>query len=151
MKTVQVLMFSGNNPYDLAIKYITWSHYSHCGIVINGYYYDAKPSKGVEKLSVNDIPRDYDLFGVTVTDLQYEKIQLFLDAQVGKPYDFIGIARFILRTPPSQNHNEWFCSSLIFAAFLAAGIRLLGEKDYKITPASLPESPYLKYLGKITV
>lgn len=61
----------------------------------------------------------------------------FLEAQIGKPYDFSAVAAFAA-VRDWQQPDSWFCSELIAAALLECGyLRPLAAETNKITPRDL--------------
>lgn len=61
----------------------------------------------------------------------------FLEAQIGKPYDFSAVAAFAVARD-WQRADAWFCSELIAAALLECGyLRPLAASTNKITPRDL--------------
>ena len=73
----------------------------------------------------------------------------FLCAQLGKPYDYMAIIRFLTREPENRwRKDKWFCSELAFEACLVAGRELLANcPAWKVPPAWIPMSPLLKHVG----
>jgi uncharacterized protein YycO len=83
----------------------------------------------------------YEIVGLT--DEQRARIETFLVAQIGKPYDYLAILGFMFRKP-LQKPSRWFCSELVFAACQAAGIKLLARiPPWKVSPDLLAISPLL--------
>lgn len=70
-------------------------------------------------------------------------VQDFALAQVGKGYDYAGIAGFLARKD-LQTADRWFCSELVSAAFWSAGIPLLRREPHKVAPGDLRDSPLLQ-------
>ncbi len=84
------------------------------------------------------------LYRVPCTLEQRRLFYEFLAAQIGKPYDYLGILGFALRTRV-ESKNSWFCSELIFAAAQAAEINLLSRiEPYQVAPGDLNISPLLE-------
>lgn len=73
----------------------------------------------------------------------------FLCAQIGKPYDYLSIIRFLTREPDNRwNMSKWFCSCLAFEAALTAGRELLERTPaWKVPPAWIPMSPLLRFVS----
>lgn len=87
-----------------------------------------------------------DLFAVAgLTEEQEKAVEQFLRAQVGKPYDYTMVARFISRRKASHGQaGKWFCSELVFAAFRQAGVELLSRVEpWAVSPGLLAMSPRL--------
>jgi hypothetical protein len=71
---------------------------------------------------------------VPATPEQEEAFWAFLNAQLGKPYDDTAILAFLVNRD-WQEPDSWFCSELIAAALMTAGILLpLATQANKITP-----------------
>lgn len=87
--------------------------FSHVGIIVNGVMYETSPTLG--NLSKVDHDRDHEQW-------EYIKIHIpngnifhlveFLESQLGKPYDWLGITGFVL---PFINDDDkkWFCSEYV--------------------------------------
>jgi hypothetical protein len=79
-----------------------------------------------------------------MTEKERQDVCKFCFSQIGKPYDFMGLASFLLYKE-FQNDDRWFCSELAYVAYKQAGIRLQRrvKKDF-ISPRDLYISPLLK-------
>lgn len=137
---------------SLVSKLICWqtrSEYSHASIVTpDGAHYEAREGKGVlrhEKFTLTNKSERVDTFSVTLTRTQLDDMLAFLDAQVGKGYDWTMVARFVTRRQESRaSSDRWFCSELAFAAFQQAGVTLLrATEPWEVSPGMLARSPLL--------
>lgn len=114
----------------------TWAEDSHVDdIQPNGKWLGARLSGGVQ--ARDPYPVSYAVrIDVWVPDEQayYD----YLLAQVGKPYDILGVVGFIPREDWRQD-NKWFCSELIAAALMHANpaLRPLFSQASRISPATL--------------
>jgi len=120
-----------HEPYNFTVKppFIT-------GGGVYEYYFGYNHEPGTE----------FTIFSIDITNEQRKKIEEFLKHQLGKSkYDFKGILGFATFSD-YQNPEKWFCSELVYAAFLNAGIRLLSNfiEPHKVTPRIFLLSPYLK-------
>ena len=90
-----------------------------------------------------------DLFTVPALVTVQQAALAFAQAQLGKPYDYTMVARFISRRTESiRTKDKWFCSELVFAAFLHAGLPLLRDtQPWEVSPELLSKSPYLIEAG----
>lgn len=71
----------------------------------------------------------------------------FAMAQVGKKYDYLGVARFVTRRP-SKGNEKWFCSELVFEAFRRAGVNLFHRIEaWEVSPSMISYSPLLTPLA----
>jgi hypothetical protein len=86
-----------------------------------------------------------DLFRVRATEAQELSIAIFLTDQLGKPYDYTMVARFISRRQAAREQSgKWFCSELVYYAFMQAGINLLDRiEPWAVSPGLLALSPLL--------
>jgi hypothetical protein len=97
-----------------------------------------------------------DLFSVSVPDGpmsqdQTSRLREFAHQHIGKPYDYLSVARFISRRSESIHSKEkWFCSEFVFAAFQAAGLNLLRDTEaWEVSPGLLSKSPLLHPEGSL--
>ena len=89
---------------------------------------------------------EFAVYSVQVTEEQKEKIEEFLQRQLGKPYDWLGILGFPLRNRKLESKNRWFCSELVFAAFKKAGVELLkNTHPSEVSPRLFLKSPLLQF------
>lgn len=147
MNEIKVLIYRRNGFISNAIKWQTRSIYSHAAIVINGVLIEALEFKGVIRRDVKESDfKGADVFNLpSLSFVQREELKEFLREQIGKKYDYRMISRFITRKGETKSSkNKWFCSELVFAAFLEAGIELLKlTKPFEVSPGLLSKSPIL--------
>ena len=111
--------------------------YTHVDVAVPGGYLGAHARGGVAIR-----PAGYDgaraierFFELDVTEAQAEHFNDFLRSQLGKPYDLSAIGdfalaaigiRFRVAAPGDwRDHARWFCSELVVAALIDAGILVL--------------------------
>lgn len=152
MKRIWILGFRGfpNSKIRLImefpayiIKAYQWGvAYSHVAIV-DGRCKEFKiwesAIHGVVHVSP-DLTRAIDGFYIDVLEDTATKMYNWLDSQVGKSYDFLGLLGFLWRTNKYQNSDKWFCSELIAAAFKEGGVRIFNWnilQPHQVTPATL--------------
>lgn len=170
MSTAKVLQYSGKSLISRMIRWQTRSKYSHSAIVVNNRLYESLEGVGVKPgraINFEDISKhnDYslDVFYVPCCQRELDIMEEFLVRQVGKKYDYTMVVRFETRQQaptPKQNgavkkvknklglvrdqSNRWFCSELVYAAFLKVGKELLRETEpWEVSPGLLGRSPYL--------
>ena len=78
-------------------------------------------SGGVKYHEWEPLKAGYDLFYVPCTKEQLLNAMLFLKAQEGKGYDYMGLFGFLWRSNKWQNDSKWFCSELAAAAMERGG------------------------------
>lgn len=123
-----------------AIRACSDGKYSHVSIFLDGYIYEAHIKQGVRKYKstwdgANDI---IESIYIKITKEQKKRLKKFLEAQVGKKYDLLGVLSFIwffLRPKKGQ----WFCSEYAMVAFM----KILGIKSGNYDQK---QSPYGFYL-----
>lgn len=96
----------------------------------------------------------FDVFQVMPSDkrpgiYQPEEGWRFAVQQIGKPYDYSMVIRFVTRQQERRaSRGKWFCSELVFAALKQAGVNVLSRTEpWEVSPNLLSKSPYLQYLG----
>ena len=113
------------------------------------------------KSGVREVPHDVDHTDGTyvhiyrVDGLSSENGDMAWDfgrSQLGKPYDWWGIIRFLTR-PDRPDHWQapprWFCSRLVAAQLRIADITVQQMPTYKHMPATLSASPLTHYVGTL--
>lgn len=138
-----VALHKGTGFVSRAIQWQTRSPYSHASMVFGVNFTDvieAREFAGVRRLDFLDQAENIDLFTVDVTEYESEIIRQFALAQVGKPYDYVSVLRFVSRRQASrESSGKWFCSELVFAAFRKAGINLLARVEpWAVSPDCYP-------------
>lgn len=72
----------------------------------------------------------------------------FLEKQIGKKYDWLGICAFIFRKRNWQNPKKWFCSELVAASFKHSGNIIVNSSASRVTPEDLIKSIRVKQYGQ---
>jgi uncharacterized protein YycO len=143
---LELCYYHGKSMISRAIECFTWGEISHVAIrdPNENCVWEAWQEGGVSKvpsISTNHkAGTRVDIYKVDVTPQQYRNITLFLDAQVGKKYDFCGVASFVLRYNVGKD-GAWFCSELALGSFQQAGVSLLRCPPFKASPTVLSYSP----------
>ena len=140
-----------------AIKWQTRSPWSHALLVYGKEGYceqwnviEAYQGKGVLHRPFVPVGEDRDtvLFRVRHPFAQSSERRIldFAERQIGKPYDWTMVARFVSRRQESrETSGKWFCSELAYAAFWYSGIELLRDtKPWEVSPGLLARSPLLE-------
>lgn len=134
-----------------AIRFQTRGPYSHASVIFGDYLYEAREFKGVIKTHRDDYrTKDHiDFFRVPLAPLQEEKAHLFAEKQLGKPYDYTMVMRFVSRRQESRkSQGKWFCSEYVFAISQAAGKPLFANTDpYEVSPRLLHRSTRIIPVG----
>jgi uncharacterized protein YycO len=141
MTKVQLCFSTSWGPVSTFLRFFTWSQISHVDFVVPEGLLGAR-EMGVKIRPFGSIKVTRDIIAYVVcTEDQAEQVLGFARAQIGKPYNWLGLLGFAVRRDfPSK--KRWFCSELVIAAFEMAGIRLLNIKDVdRVTPEMLLNSP----------
>lgn len=150
-----IAAYKGISLKSRLIRFLNWSDYSHVSWVsAHGWEIEAW-SSGVRKLAVAHSDHtpgtEVDLFAADLNPAEEVLLENWLHRQIGKRYDWLGVLRFLTRRDV-PNPLTWFCSRLLFAAFLA--IRrplLLRIPAHKVYPGMMVYSPLLAHVRTIRV
>jgi uncharacterized protein YycO len=131
---VTVVFASNNQPASIIIKLFTLSHWSHVAILDDeGYIYDATLLSGVRRIHFDEWKTHYKELDFTIFPVKDRtKVFEWLQTQVGKKYDALGILSFILRKN-YEDKDKWFCSELVAHAL---GIKY---KPWRLSPQFLSQ------------
>lgn len=111
-----------------AIGLWTLGQYAHAEFIYNGEILLANPG-GVRKKQYKPNP-NADIYEVNYI-VNIEKVIEFCEKQIGKGYDYKGIALAQFLMGQGHNDDEWFCSELCLGAIDYA-------MDYKLTYGKKP-------------
>lgn len=95
MVTVEVIFGRSYLPISLGIQIRTWSKWSHVGLLINGYVYEARGGFGVVKTSLRDFKKRYRETEIRKLDCPNDGVVEAIKSKLGYSYDrrsFWGIA-----------------------------------------------------------
>jgi uncharacterized protein YycO len=127
----------GKNLAAEAIKFATFSQFSHVAIMVNHHVYEATFEHGVTRSTFAQFDKRYpDHESVIVDDQNKDIAETWLNRQVGKPYDFSALAALPFRKN-WQNDEKWFCSELVACALMKAGVLKTTIKTSRITQRDL--------------
>lgn len=158
---IYVACYKGKSLMSRAIMWLNWSDYSHAALITSRGTVIEAWGEGFFKGQVREVPfilsqhkpnTGVDIFEpIGIEEWQCAIVETMARSQVGKPYDWRGVFRFLSRSTPSVD-GAWFCSELVAAAFAAAKFPLLNRVPQKIFPGLIPASPRLRKvtdLGKL--
>ena len=97
---------------SIAIQVVTWSKWSHAGVIIGEWVYEASgPAGGVIKTPLADFLARYS--DVLVLELPHTKgYENRAEELVGSPYDYGALAKHLTRFEVS-NPQKWYCFELV--------------------------------------
>ena len=143
----RVLLFTGGDFIAWLVKWQSRSHYSHAAILIPGTnrVIESYPGRGVREreLTAKDWEKIHAYEVSNMTAKQWEGAVQFCTAQLGLPYDWRSVFKFMTRTPAKEN-GKWFCSELVFKAIEKTYLSLLHMSAEYVNPGHLAASPYLQ-------
>lgn len=150
-----ILASKGKSWQSRVIRWYQWGFaYTHVALVMP--LQDRSPNPLVIEAWKQGVRKNYffdahtkgtpfDIFGVDVTVNQAAYAIAFAEAQIGKGYDYFGVMDFLFRKPPENPDHKWFCSELVFASFLSAGVRLIENVEaYEVSPKDLLSSSMIQ-------
>jgi uncharacterized protein YycO len=146
--TPRVALFNGDGVVSWLIKKQTRSKYSHAALLLPGttdQVIESREFKGVRLHTLTDNDKlAIDWFAIpSMTDEQYQVAFDFALKQIGMPYDYWSVARFLTKVPAREN-GKWFCSELVLKAIAESGLRLLKRiESAEVSPGLLSYSPLL--------
>ena len=123
---------------EQAIKIWTRSKYFHVEMIIKDVWVSTNPTAGAVYMNtLQPLNDNYDYFDVDVDGRRINKVMDFLNAQVGKKYDYWGLFFSTVFTMNVEDRNKWFCSELI-----AEALNVFGFKAPKNVNEMTPEDIY---------
>jgi uncharacterized protein YycO len=146
-----IALHKGKSVVSRLIRWQTRSEYSHASLLLeDGCVIESREGSfrtgpgGVRKLSSMPANETVDLFRVEAP-VDWPTMLTWLNGQIGKPYDWTMVARFISRRQASRKESgKWFCSELVFAALQKGGVNLLARcEPWEVSPGLLAKSPLL--------
>lgn len=142
---VELRFYKGRSPIAWAVRWQTRSQYSHVAIVLSGWQIEAIERRGVVRTPLELVPwkASYHSYYFWLPAQKRNELEAWLKLQVGKPYDWPAVARFLTRRRGVED-RRWFCSELIYAALKHVGLDLLARTEaWEVSPGLLSRSPYL--------
>lgn len=139
------IQFSSTNQLgSKAISFLTWSWASHVDFVLpDGKLFGSLAIKNGGGPQIHEVRTNYSRIERYVVDAPDDVLKFAME-QAGKPYDWQGILGILARKRNWEDDDSWFCSELVAYSFMKAGVPLLNEIPYRITPRDLLISPLLK-------
>lgn len=116
-----------------AIRAATWSRWSHVAAVFGADVIEATARYGVRRALIYDVLAGSSHHEWADIPCPTEPALRFLEAQIGKPYDWTAILGMLTRRD-WQEDDSWFCSELVAAAALAGGVPIIRKSQNRVTP-----------------
>ena len=152
---IRIAQYKGRSLVSKVIKRVTRGEYSHTAIMLDDdriveAWEGCNEVRIITDLSDGHKPgTSVDIYEVNMGSRQEEKFREFVEAQLGKKYDYLGLVGFYFNSGV-HNENKWFCSELFAAACIHAGIGLLNNvAAYQTSPRLASISPKTEYIKSI--
>ncbi|MBF0568916.1 MAG: hypothetical protein HQK95_08640 [Nitrospirae bacterium] len=143
-KAGDIIFSTDEEPLSVLIRARTNSPVSHVAMFINEVAIYSARAKGVIVDTILDWPNCVVLRFNHITNTQIDIMVSFIREQQGKGYDYQGLLDF-LTNRDLHDPSKWFCSELVTAAILAAGIPIFGwrRESAFTSPGDLYSNPLL--------
>ena len=171
---MKILLFRGEGMVSRLIQWQTRSQYNHVAVELSdGSIIEAWEGDVIQAVKASFFPKWFPHDGVRVhsgwhdlalghkpgtqidvfsvpNDFDHSGMEVFLKAQIGKPYDVRGVLKFVSRRP-AKNDGYWFCSELCHAAALQAGWLMVRGESWAMSPRDIGLTPGLVFDGSRTL
>jgi hypothetical protein len=147
---MKLVFYATVSPFGILISKVTRSRWSHVEMIFDdGTVYFARAGQGVGKstwagrLAKMKWTYHWEVDSIELADEQAARD--FLEAQLGKTYDWLAVFGFILPFRANLDvKSKWFCSELAQAACAAGGTPLVRDKARYVNPEMAYLSTALK-------
>lgn len=102
---------------SLLIRLVTWSRWHHGAVVTpdGQFVIESVVKKGVVKTPIQEFRKRYSTIDFFTIDCDDKKAFKFLNAQIGKSYDYSAASSLLFKILPNHE-DKWYCFELIAAA-----------------------------------
>jgi hypothetical protein len=124
---MKMAFFKTENIRDVLIACFTFGPYSHSEFLFsNGECFSATPvgNAGVRLAPAASVLTDlskWDFLELPINAEQESNLRTWCNGEVGCPYDWNDVFRFILKFLP-EDPNAWFCSEICLAGLQQVGM-----------------------------
>ena len=165
---MRIALYQGKSLISRLIRWQTRSQYSHAAFLLDdGSVIEAwvpccreiSPTSKVQSPKLNCLSRQHtpgtrvDIFNFVcpLTREENQRLEWLARRDVGTPYDYRSILRFLTRERSSEQRHRLFCSEQVFARCEQIGRALLDRTEaWRVPPDWLARSPLL-YLEETIV
>jgi uncharacterized protein YycO len=148
IRSADLFFTTSSSIVSKLIRFRTWGKYSHVQIIVDVTPKLTVISADEEGVTYRDVREsEFETYSIltchSLTEGQRHDILDFCFQQIGKGYDFLGLADFLLNAD-LQDEDRFFCSELAFLAYDKKGLPLLKRIDHAfVNPMDLYMSPIL--------
>lgn len=126
MTYVEFLFYEGGRDWmSKATRWLTQANYTHVAIRIGETVYESLSGRGVIRHKQAQYENLRSTIRIATPDWLASDYQSALESQVGRGYDYAGIASFAFPFV-KQDRKRWYCSELASLYFELAGIERRG-------------------------
>ena len=138
MSTVTLVFGRSHSPISWAIRFFTWSPWSHVAVAYDGRVIESQAPRGVQSGTEMAMRARYsETATVEFHHPDPDALIAAMRSQLGKPYDYGAIVGFIFRRDWASP-KRWFCSELVAWAFSATGRPLFRSNEMdRVTPGHI--------------
>ena len=134
---IRVIFTRRHHIGTIVLRAFLWSKWSHCAIIDGDEVIEAAAPDGVRTRPLADLIAESSRYEIMDFPARNPAAVIAAArAQIGAPYDWGGVVGIGFRRR-WQDHDAWFCSELIAAAFADAGEPLVRVDAWRITPRDL--------------
>ena len=146
---IKLRFIQENNPGGWAVRFWTWSMWSHVEFLTDEGYFGSRPIFGVKMRPFDYCKPVKQVIGtINCDDKTSAAIRTAAYSQSGKPYDYLDILGIVTHQD-WQERNAWICSKLVLWACHQGGVDLLDAYKFnRVSPRDLAMSPLIR-LGDI--
>ncbi|MBL4781776.1 MAG: hypothetical protein JKX92_05995 [Porticoccaceae bacterium] len=152
--TVKIAQYKGKSLTSRLIKFITRGQYSHTSIILGSgriveAWQGSNSVRVIRTLSDGHKPgTPVDIYSVRMSSEQERLFTEYVEAQIGKKYDYWGIVGFLLRRDLQRSENS-FCSEIFAAGCEFAKVGLLNNLlPSQTSPSMITRSPITKLIER---
>ena len=138
MNTITFNFHRGDAFISKAVRAVSRGFFNHVSMTYNGHVYEAHMFVGVIKTPVAewDCSTVHTTLTFKVKKQHQAELLDFLEAQVGKGYDYLGLLNFVL-VSTKEREGMWYCSEFAKVGFAKAiGFKNAGQYSQRESPSS---------------
>lgn len=146
MEQVYLVFCNSKLPLSPVIRAVTWGRWSHVALLVDAAtVIEATGADGVHATPLSKLMERSTEFCIVEVDVPRgtsDPIKAAIRSQLGKDYDWWGIAGLSIRRD-WQDPANWWCSELVAWAFQQGGAPLFrADALHRITPHDLWKLPF---------
>ncbi len=134
---MKVLFCTSNKIGAIAIRAVTWSQWSHVGVILADNSVVEAVWPRVRRVPLETVLAQHTKFAIIDIPCDEEKATASALALIGKKYDWRALFGFLIHRD-WQSMSQWFCSEAATKVLMDGGTQLFRAEDvHRITPQHL--------------